>query len=71
MENLAPLFHSIRQDNPNLSSYVCLLRALENKNVGKKMCEFYFTNLVDKADYEKDSKEELIGHLVRVSKSLI
>jgi len=71
MGDLSKLFYSISQDNTHLSSYVCLLKTLDGKGVKQKMCEFYFENLVDKADYNKEDKEELIKDLVRVSKPLI
>lgn len=70
-ENIPKLFYSISQDNPDLSSYVCLLKALEGKGMGKRMCEFYFNNLVDEDDYIASDRERLIEDMVRISKPLI
>ncbi len=67
--SIASLFYSIQQDNLGLSSYGCLLKAVANQGLGRKNCEFYFDELVDKDDYTPSIREELISQLVETSKA--
>ena len=71
MEKLSDLFYSIQQDNPHLSSYGCLLKTIDGRGIGKKMCEFYFDSLVEKGDYSKSDRDALIEDMIRISKPLI
>ena len=67
MEDISLLFYSIQQDNPALGSYACLLRAISGSGHKRTACRFYLDELVDKNDYSKGDKEELVEGLVRAS----
>lgn len=70
MEDITSLFYSIQQDNPHWSSYVCLLNAVKGKGLKRKSCESYFDALVDKDDYFKSDREDLIKTLIDVSQAV-
>lgn len=70
-EDIPRLFYSIQGDNPNLGAYCCLMKALENKNVGQRMARFYLRNLVPQDDYAPEMEDQLVDDLVRVSQTLL
>ena len=69
MEDITSLFFSVQQDNPHWSSYVCLLEAIRGKGYGRKTCEFYFDDLVDRDDYSKRDREGLIQTMLDISQT--
>lgn len=56
--------------NENISSYVAFARAVREQNFSKDSIARNFIKLVDKSDYEKYEKNQIINYLVELSKRL-
>ena len=63
MKSLERRFNNISTKNPYLSSYLCFVVAVRDQNFSKKIIAFWFNKLVEKDDYSKQDKKELIGQL--------
>ncbi len=63
MKSLERLFNSIAEKNPNWSSYVCFAEAIKGRGFGKQTIPRWFQKLVDKKDYERSDKKEILAHL--------
>ena len=63
-------FQKISQNNPYWSSWICFCEAIEGrKNLSKKTIRKYFKKLVDKDDYSKNEKRELLKYLFTLATS--
>ena len=58
-------FQEIQKENPYWSSWVCFCETLKKRNLrDEKKIRKYFNKLVEKDDYDKGEKAELIRYLV-------
>ena len=60
MKVLTKRFDRIVNDNPNLSSFVCFCMALKGQNYHTDFVLNAFETLVDKSDYRRAEKDEII-----------
>jgi hypothetical protein len=67
MRSLQRRFSNIAMRNPYWSSYYCLAEAVKNQQFSRKIITKHFNNLVDKDDYDKVEKRNLINHLFSLS----
>jgi hypothetical protein len=68
MRSLKRIFNRIRSENPYWSDYTCFAEAVRGRKFSKKTIIRNFNSLVDKENYEKNEKREIIEHLVEISK---
>jgi hypothetical protein len=68
MRLLRRVFNKIRSENPYWSDYICFAEAVRGRNFSRKTIIRNFNSLVDKEDYIKSEKKEIIDFLVKLSK---
>lgn len=67
MKSLERRFNNISNKNPNLSSYLCFVEAVRGQGFSKQTIHNWFSQLVDKGDYNKTEKRALLEHLTNLS----
>ena len=60
MEQLQNHFNRITRQNPNLSSLICFNMTMKTRGYTQKIITDGFKKLVDKEDYPRKHKDELI-----------
>ncbi len=68
MRSLKRIFEKIKRENPYWSDYTYFSRAVFRKGFSKKTISKYFNKLVDKDDYLKREKKEILEWLFSLSK---
>jgi hypothetical protein len=68
MRSLKRIFNKIRNENPYWSDYTCFAEAVRGRKFSRKTIVRNFNSLVDKEDYARGEKREIIKHLVELSK---
>jgi hypothetical protein len=68
MKSLKRVFNRIRSENPFWSDYTCFAEAVRGRKFSRKTIIRNFNSLVDKEDYAKNEKKEIIEFLVKISK---
>ncbi len=63
MRSLKRVFEKLKRENPNWSDYTCFSHAISGKGFSKKIVSRYFNKLVDKGDYLKGEKKEVLERL--------
>lgn len=63
MKSIERRFKKIAAKNPYLSSYICFARAIAGQGFSHKMVQAWFVRLVDKQDYDRADKLELVNQL--------
>jgi hypothetical protein len=66
MRSLRTIFDKIRSENPYWSDYTCFAEAIRGRRVSRKNIVRNFSSLVDKEDYARGEKREIIEHLVQL-----
>jgi hypothetical protein len=61
-------FYSLQERNPYWSSYTCLANAVIGKKYLKTEIRLAFRKLVYRDDYAKSESEQIIAHLISLSK---
>jgi predicted RNA-binding protein YlxR (DUF448 family) len=69
MRSLKRIFNKIKERNPLWSDYICFSEAVRGKKFSRKTIARHFNSLVDKGDYAKSEKKEILRFLVELSKS--
>ncbi len=70
MRSLKRVFENIKRENPNWSDYTCFSYAISGKGFSKKIISRYFNKLVDKGDYSRREKKEILECLFRLSQRI-
>jgi hypothetical protein len=68
MKSVRRVFNRIRSENPYWSDYICFAEAVRGRRFSRKTIIRNFNSLVDKEDYAKSEKKEIIDFLVELSK---
>jgi hypothetical protein len=68
MRSVKKVFNRIRGENPYWSDYTCFAEAVRGRRFSRKTIIRNFNSLVDKEDYAKNEKREIIGFLAELSK---
>ena len=64
MKSLERRFNNITRLNPYWSSYICFTEAIKEQCFSKRTITNYFNKLVEKDDYDKVDKKQIIKHLI-------
>ena len=67
MRSLERRFNNITQLNPYWSSYICFAEAVKEQNFSKRVIANYFNKVVEKSDYDKGDKKQIVKHLFSLS----
>ncbi len=70
MKSLERKFNNITEKNPNWSSYTCFAEAIKGQGFSKQTIHRWFQKLVDKSDYARSEKKEILAHLEGLSNSV-
>jgi len=68
MKSIARRFNKINQKNPGLSNMSCFAMAITDQNFSHQTITRGFNKLVDKDDYDKKDKKEIIAFHERLTK---
>ncbi len=66
MKSLERVFRQIEKENPYWSSYVCFVETIRGKKYNRQIIIRWFNKLVDKNDYDKSEKKEIIEDLLNL-----
>jgi hypothetical protein len=69
MRSIKRIFSRIRSENPYWSDYTCFAEAVRGRKFSRRTIIRNFNSLVNKEDYAKNEKKEIIEYLVELSKS--
>lgn len=67
MKSIEKRFNKASKEYQYLSSYMCFTEAIKGQKFSKKMINIWFNKLVEKDDYSKKDKKELLRHLYLIS----
>ena len=70
MRSLEKRFNKISKRYPSWSSYLCFASAIKGQDFDKKIIYKWFDTLVEKDDYVKDEKFEVLASLLNLTKPL-
>jgi hypothetical protein len=68
MRSVKRVFNRIRSENPYWSDYICFAEVVRGRKFSRKTIIRNFNSLVDKEDYARNEKKEIIDFLVELSK---
>jgi len=68
MKSVKRVFNRIRSENPYWSDYICFAEAVRGRKFSRKTIIRNFNSLVDKEDYARNEKKEIIDFLMELSK---
>lgn len=68
MKSVERCFNEIREKKLGLSSYGYFAEAVRNQWFSFRIIRFWFHKLVEKEDYAKEDKKEILLHLEALSK---
>lgn len=63
MKSLERRYNNISIKNKLLSSYICFAMAVAEQNFAKATIYYWFNRLVDKSDFSRKEKRNLLKHL--------
>ena len=64
MKSLQRRFINISERNPLWSSYACFCEAIKGQKFSQKILSYWFGKLVEKDDYDRSDKKDIISHLL-------
>lgn len=67
MRSIERRFNKFNTKNPGLSSYINFSQAIKGQKFSRDLINRWFNKLVDKDDYDKKDKRELIEYLTNLS----
>ena len=67
MKSLERRFNNITEKNPRWSSYICFAEAVKERGFSEQTIHRWFQKLVDKNDYARSEKKEILAHLNSLS----
>ena len=65
MKTIIEKFNYISERNPVWSSYICFCETISGRNLMPKLIKQYFNKLVDKDDYARNEKNDIIEYLCK------
>jgi len=68
MKSIARRFNKINQKNPGLSTSICFAMTIIGQNFSRQTIARGFNKLVDKNDYSKKDKKEIMAFHERLTK---
>jgi len=70
MRSIERRFEQVKKENPYWSTYVSFAVAIKNQSFDHELIRVWFNKLVDKDDYIKNEKSEIIDYLCYYTNSL-
>ena len=70
MRSIQRRFNAYAAKNVRLSSYINFAKAITAQHFGREQIKRWFNKLVEKDDYDKKERRQLIRHLSQLSNSL-
>lgn len=70
MKSLERRFSNTVKRNPYWSSYTCFAEALAGQKFSKQTLHRWFQKLVDKDDYARQEKREILKHLIALTNTV-
>jgi hypothetical protein len=67
MKAIKVRFEKIQERNPFWSSFICFSETISGKNFKPETISRHFQKLVDKDDYSRSDKKEILGQLCTLS----
>lgn len=71
MRSIKRRFNYVQKKNPYWSTFTCFANTVRGKNFSKDRIKRFFNILVDKADYEKNEKSQIMKYLYESTKDLL
>ena len=68
MRSVKRVFKRIRDENSFWSDYICFAEAIRGRRFSRKTIIHNFNSLVDKEEYARSEKKEIIDFLEELSK---
>ncbi|HAZ28560.1 MAG TPA: hypothetical protein DCY48_02160 [Candidatus Magasanikbacteria bacterium] len=69
MKSLERRYKNIAQKYTGWGSYICFAKAVTGQHFSRRAIQHWFNKLVDKNDYCKSDKAQLLKHLESLTKS--
>ncbi len=69
MKSVRRRFKIIKEKNSYWSTYVCFAGAISDQEFSERSIRKHFNNLVDKEDYLPSEKQDVVIHLIALTKS--
>lgn len=67
MRSIERKFNEISQKNLRWSSWTCFVNAIKGQKFNKRTVREWFEKLVNKNDFDKDEKKQLLKYLSKIS----
>jgi len=68
MKSIERRYNKIIQKHTGWSSYICFAKTVTGQNFSRRAIHYWFNKLVDKQDYSKRDKVQLLKHLESLTK---
>jgi hypothetical protein len=70
MKSLQRRFVNISETNQQWSSYYCFYEAIKDQEFSKEIIQRWFQKLVNKDDYARNEKRNIVAYLIGLSNPL-
>lgn len=67
MRSIERRYKNIEARNPFWSSYICFAEAVKNQHFNRQAINRWFSKLVEKDDYARSDKKQILNHLEDLS----
>lgn len=67
MRSIERRYKNIEVKNPLWSSYICFAEAIKNQYFNRQTISRWFSKIVEKDDYARSDKKQLLNHLEDLS----
>jgi len=67
MKSLERLANKIKEENPCWSDYLCFVETIQRRKFSERTIRKYFSKLVDKNEFNKRNKKDLLKYLMSLS----
>ncbi len=71
MRSIERRFKYVQRKNPYWSSFTCFANTVRGKKYSKDRIKRYFNKLVDKEEYAKDEKKQIMKYLFDINKDTL
>lgn len=69
MKSLKRRYNNIAQKHTGWSSYICFAKAVTGQKFSRRILQHWFNKLVDKRDYARNEKTQILRHLETLTNS--
>lgn len=67
MKSIERRYKNIEVKNPFWCSFICFAEAVKNQHFNRQAISRWFSKLVEKDDYAKSDKKQILNHLENLS----